>query len=56
MTRKDSKNKFDVHNTYEDIYKHYKVNTDKPVDKANHAAVLTDTFETLMNMVIKDGY
>jgi hypothetical protein len=56
MIRKGSKNKFDMHNTYEDIYKHYKVTSDKPVDKAVHAVVLADTFETLMGMVIKDGF
>ena len=56
MTRKDSKNKFDVNIGYDDIYNHYKKTSSSSISKEKYNAVFNDVFNELMDMVIKKGY
>lgn len=56
MTRKDSKNKFDINIGYDDIYNHYKNSTSSTISKEKYNNVFTQVFDELMDMVIKNGY
>jgi nucleoid DNA-binding protein len=56
MTRKDSKNKFDINIGYDDIYNHYKKTSSSSISKEKYNAVFNDVFNELMDMVIKKGY
>lgn len=56
ISRKDSKNKFNVDLGYDDIYNHYKQYSPTPLDKKTYNKVFTNIFDKMMDLVIKDGY
>jgi hypothetical protein len=56
MTRKDSKNKFEVNIGYNEIYNHYKEHSPNGVDKKKHNKVFSEIFDNIMELVIKEGY
>jgi hypothetical protein len=56
ISRKNSKNKFNVDLGYDDIYDHYKQFSPIPLDKKTHNKVFTDIFDKMMNLIIKEGY
>ena len=55
-SRKDSKNKFNVDIGFDEIYNHYKTNSTYPLDKKQYNKVFTSIFDSIMNIIIKDGY
>jgi len=56
ISRKDSKNKFNVDLGFDDIYNHYKKSSPTPLDKKRYNDVFTSIFDSIMNTIIKDGY
>jgi len=56
ISRKDSKNKFNVDLGYDDIYNHYKQFSPSPVDKKKHNKIFTEVMGNLMDSVIKEGF
>lgn len=56
ISRKDSKNKFNVDLGFDDIYNHYKGYSPYPLDKKKYSKVFTEVLGEMMNLIIKDGY
>lgn len=55
MTRKGKPDKFKCNLKHKDLYNYYKSNVIEPLTHKQHSQIMDDVFESVMQMVIKEG-